>query len=107
MGPIFLSGFGEHDLKADSVVHVVRAWGDFERDAWAGGFVLELRDGRRVYLESWADGAEWGPDSDASVIPMAADEELPKLASNHASRLYGWVKDLPELAEYLRRVAIG
>jgi hypothetical protein len=30
------------DLNVRAIVRVLRAWGDFEGDAWAGGFVLEL-----------------------------------------------------------------
>ena len=95
---------GSHDLDVDAIVCVLRAWGDFEGDAWAGGFVLELRDARRVYVESYADGNDWGPDSCASAVPMAANSDLPKLPSKHASELYGWTENLPELGEYLRRV---
>jgi hypothetical protein len=95
---------GFHALQVDAIACVLRAWGDFEGDAWAGGFVLGLRDGRRVYIESYADGDDWGPDSCASVVPMATDSDLPKLPSKHASELYGWTKDLPEVGEYLRRV---
>jgi hypothetical protein len=98
---------GKHDLQIDSIASVVRAWGDFERDDWNGGFVVELRDGRRVYLESYADGDEWGPDSYASVMPMLADEDLPKLPSNHVSKPFGWRKGLPELDEYLRRAIVS
>jgi hypothetical protein len=29
---------------------------------------------------------------------------LPKLPKNHDSELYGWVEDLPELSDYLRRL---
>ena len=93
-----------HDLDVDAIACVLRAWGDFEGDAWAGGFVLEQRDGRRAYVESYADGDDWGPDSCASVVPMATDSDLPKLPSKHASELYGWTENLPELGEYLRRV---
>jgi hypothetical protein len=32
---------------------------------------------------------------------MAANSDLPKLPSKHASELYGWTENLPELGEYL------
>ncbi len=41
---------GSHDLNAQAITRVLRAWADFEADTWAGGFVLELFDGRRVYV---------------------------------------------------------
>ena len=53
---------GSHDLNVRAIARVLRAWGDFEGDTWAGGFVLELLDGRRVYVESYADGPDWGAD---------------------------------------------
>jgi len=55
-------------------------------------------------VESYADGNDWGPASCASVVTMAANSDLPKLPSKHASELYGWTENLPELGEYLRRV---
>lgn len=95
---------GSHDLSVAAIARVLRAWGDFEGETWAGGFVLELTDGRRLYVESYADGPDWGPDSCASVVAVATDSTLPKLPRNHDSALYGWVEDLPELGEYLRRL---
>src|SRR4029453_19504476 len=51
---------GSHDLNIRAIAGVLRAWGDFEGDSWAGGFVLELIDRRRLYVESYADGPDWG-----------------------------------------------
>jgi hypothetical protein len=34
-----------------------------------------------MYVESYADGNDWGPDSCGSVVPMVADSDLPKLPS--------------------------
>jgi hypothetical protein len=94
-----------HDLNVRAIARVLRAWGDFEGDTWAGGFVMELLDGRRVYVESYADGPDWGPDSCASVVAVPIGSTLPKLPRNHDSALYGWVEDLSELGDYLRRLA--
>lgn len=96
---------GTHDLNVRTIVRVLRAWGDFEGDTWAGGFVMELLDGRRVYVESYADGLDWGPDSCASVVALPIGSTLPKLPRNHGSALYGWVEDLSELGDYLKRLA--
>jgi hypothetical protein len=71
---------GRHALDVHAIAHVVRAWADCESDIWAGGFVLELNDGSRVYLEGFeSDG--WGPHSAASVVPMSAGNNLPNLSS--------------------------
>ncbi len=98
---------GTHDLNVREIVRVSRAWGDFEGDTWAGGFVLELLNGRCAYVESYADGPDWGPDSCASVVAAPIGSILPKLPRNHDSALYGWVEDLPELGAYLRRLNQG
>jgi hypothetical protein len=96
---------GRHTLDVHAVASVVRAWADCESDTWTGGFVLELNDGSRVYLEGFeSDG--WGPHSAASVVPMPAGNDLPDLSSNHCANLFGW-REAPELAEYLRRVGEG
>jgi hypothetical protein len=94
---------GRHALDVHAIAHVVRAWADCESDTWSGGFVLELNDGSRMYLEGFeSDG--WGPHSAASVVPMPADNNLPNLSSNHCANLFGWREDAPEFAQYLRRV---
>ncbi len=95
---------GSHNLNVRSIARVLRAWGDFEGETWAGGFVVELRDGRRVYAERYADGPDWGPDSCVSVVALPTNSLLPKLPKNHDSQVYGWVEDLPELSDYLRRL---
>jgi hypothetical protein len=64
---------GSHDLSARTIARVQRAWGDYEGETWACGFVLELLDGRRMYVESYADGPDWGPDSCAAVVPVPSD----------------------------------
>ncbi len=84
-----------------------RAWGDFEGETWAGGFVLELRDGRRVYAESYADGPDWGPDSCVSVVAVPTDSLLPKLPKDHDSQLYGWVEESPGAERLLETAGLA
>ena len=96
---------GTHGLNIREIVRVLRGRSDFEGDTWAGGFVMELLGGRRVYVESYADGPDWGPDSCASVVAVPIGNTLPKLPRNHNSALCGWVEDLSELGDYLRRLA--
>jgi hypothetical protein len=97
---------GTHGLETNMVARVLRLWADNEYDeggGWLGGFVVELRDGRRGYIESYADANRSGH-CGVSTLPVAAGSELPELPTNHISRLFGWIRDLPELNEYLRRV---
>jgi hypothetical protein len=94
-----------HTLDVHAIARIVRVWADRESDTWTGGFVLEFNDGSRVYLEGYeSDG--WGPHSAASVVPMPAGNDLPNLSRNHCANLFGW-REVPELAEYLRRVGEG
>ena len=95
---------GSHDLSVSDIACVLRAWGDFEGDSWAGGFVLELTNSRRVYVESYADGPGWGTHCRVSVSQVSADSAFPKLPPGHDSGLYGWVEDLSKLGDYLRRL---
>jgi hypothetical protein len=96
---------GVHALLPDEIVRVIKAWGDYESDAWSGGFVVDLKDGRRIYIESQGDGLEWGPASSVSVAPMEVGDTLPKLPEHHPSELYGWAEGPSELADYLARLA--
>ena len=59
-----------------------------------------------VYVESRADGPDWGMTS-VSVEATPRDSDLPKLPLRHDLELYGWVEDLPELGDYLRRLSQG
>ncbi|MSP76270.1 MAG: hypothetical protein EXR12_09055 [Rhodospirillaceae bacterium] len=94
---------GAQDLRPENIARIGAAWCDFEADWWSGGFVLHLHDGRTMYVESYDDG-EWGTDSWASAVPVAAGRDMPKLPHDHVSELYGWVSAPPELAEYLAHV---
>jgi hypothetical protein len=90
---------------ADEIAHVVKAWGDHESETWVGGFVVDLKDGRRMYVESRADGLEWGPESSVSIVPVDAGDTLPKLPEDHVSERYGWAESPSELDDYLARLA--
>jgi hypothetical protein len=119
-GHLYLLGFGETlafieaetargsskgDLRADTIKRVAWVWRDYDREDWSGGFVLELADGQRVYMESEVNGSCWGAGSNVVILPMAADQDLPELAENHDSKLYGWMKDPAELNEFLGRLS--
>jgi len=96
---------GRLKLKASEIARVLHAWGDFEGNTWTGGFVVELLDSRRMYVESGADGIDWGPESWVSVVALPPGRALPILPRNHDSVLFGWFEDLTELNEYLGRLA--
>jgi hypothetical protein len=94
-------GFAPRDVEA-----VEAAWGSYDvAILWHGGFVVRLRDGRRVYIESDA-GGDWGHDAKVGVEMLTADRRYPNLPADHYQRLFGW-DDAPikELDEYLKRLA--
>lgn len=70
---------GPARLDPSDVASVAWAWGDHESDDWHGGFVLNLHPGRRIYLETKAEGVDWGPGSMAIVTRMQPGAELPLL----------------------------
>src|SRR4029453_2244853 len=72
---------GSHDLNVGAIAHVLRAWGDFGGDPWGGGLCLGLFDRPRLYVESRADGPDWGMAS-VSVEAIPPDS-LPKLPLRH------------------------
>jgi len=89
----------------DQIASVVKAWDDHEAETWEGGFVVDLKTGRRAYIESQADGLDWGPKSSVSVVPMDVRDSLPALPQHHPSELYGWAESPAELNDYLARLA--
>src|ERR671912_2985041 len=52
---------GSHDLNVRAIARVLRAWGDFEGDTWAGGVVMEFPCRPRVFVKNYAAGPHWGP----------------------------------------------
>jgi hypothetical protein len=95
---------GSHNLNVRSIARVMRAWGDFEGETWAGGFVLELRDGRRVYVESYADGPDWGPGSCVSVVAVPT-HSLPAEAAKEPRLRAVWLGRGSPRAERLLETA--
>lgn len=82
------------------VKRVIRAWHDPKFESWCGGFVLELIDGRRLYLES--NEAEIGPPWDVAMSELPVGHGLPELSSRHFVKRVGWRTDLSRLDEYFQ-----
>lgn len=92
-------------LDPSDIASVAWAWGDHESDDWHGGFVLDLHSGGRVYLETKAEGMEWGPGSTATLTRMRPGAELPTLPGHHRVMHYGWHHAPSEMQEFLLRLA--
>lgn len=90
------------DVNAFMVKRVIRAWHDPKFESWCGGFVLELIDGRRLYLES--DESEIGPPWNVSMIELPTGQGMPQLSSRHIVNRVGWRTDLSKLDEYFQHL---
>src|SRR5215217_2182109 len=84
-----------HDLNVGAIARVLRAWGDFEGDTWAGGFVVELLDGRRVYIERLRGWSRLGARLLCVGGRRTHRQHPAKAPKNHGSNLYGWIEHLP------------
>ena len=91
----------------DDVEVAEAAWHSHGDDdiLWDGGYVLRLRDGRRVYVESCSGQGDWADDATVTVELLAAGQPYPKLGANHYQTLFGWDDAPEELAEFLKRLA--
>ncbi len=92
-----------HGIAAEDVVRVVQAWSDVEGEAWEGGYLVDLRDGRRAHLEAVVEEGGWTPRTrvlatlHAGGFDFASDDVPP----GHPVRIYGWVDGFQLLDEYL------
>lgn len=72
--------------KADSDEIVINTGIGAAGEAWSGGFVARLKDGRRVHVDGRAGLSRWyGEDSDIDAGPLEDGEQHPELGSR-----YGW-----------------
>lgn len=95
-------GFAPADVEAAEA-----AWHSHGDDdiLWEGGYVLRLRDGRRVYVESCSGQGDWADDATVSVEVLGHGQRYPELAASHYQTLFGWEDAPKELAEFLERLA--
>jgi hypothetical protein len=95
-------GFGVLDLLA-----VEGAWIDMASEAWSGGFVARLKDGRRVHVDGRAGRSHWSDeDSDIEAGLLKDGEQLPELGARHGWQGHAWDNAMARrLNELLERVA--
>ncbi len=57
----FTASVERSNIEENDIKHVKAAWGYGDCCAeWSGGFLLELKDGRWLYLTGWCDTTGWG-----------------------------------------------
>jgi hypothetical protein len=79
-------GFGALDL-----VSVEGAWISAAGEAWSGGFVARLKDGRRVHVDGRAGRSHWSDeDSDIDAGPLEDGEQHPELGARYGWQGHAW-----------------
>lgn len=67
-----LSGCG---IQREDVARVEAAWGtQGDYAEWDGGFVIRMKDGRRLYLTGWCDTTGWGCQDGTEMSELSGDE---------------------------------
>ncbi len=62
----------KHGFRPDDIVHVAQAWHGSDFDVWRGGFVLDLKGGRRARMECFSLLRDW-TDPDESAIRVTIE----------------------------------
>lgn len=63
---------------------------------WSGGFLLEMKNGRFVYVHGWCDYTGWGCQDGTGRQDL---DEMPELAALDKSE--HWETTLPDLQRYI------
>lgn len=92
-------------IRAADVAAVESFWSADGMDFTSGGFVLSLRDGRRVYLDVWIEtpGKEDSAPAevDVDLEPLSAEQSHPRFPSR-ADPIGGWQEDVAPLNAFLQ-----
>jgi hypothetical protein len=78
-------GFGALDLLA-----VEAAWIGATGEAWSGGLVARLKNGRRVHVDARAGGSHWSEDSDVEAGLLEGSALHPELGARHNWQGHAW-----------------
>lgn len=95
-----LSGSG---IFREEVASVEAAWGRVgDGNEWEGGFVLSMRDGRRLYISGWCDYTGWGCQDGTTLVELGGDDQLPSNpASEYADPPSDWDMAPADLQRYI------
>ena len=78
-------GFGAIDLLA-----IEGAWIGAAGEAWSGGFVARLKDGRRIHVDGRAGRSHWSEDCDIEAGLLDGKEQHPELGARHGWQGHAW-----------------
>jgi hypothetical protein len=97
-----LAGCG---IDRTDVKRAVAAWGiEGDYAEWEGGFLLEMKDGKYVYVSGWCDTTGWGCQDGTSRKDFDAMPDLATLESDRESwqdKIGEWETSLPDLQKYI------
>ena len=82
---------GRHGFGAPDLLAVEGAWIGTPGEAWSGGFVARLKDGRRAHVDGRAGAAHWS-DEDFNIEAGLLDggELHPELGARHGWQGHAW-----------------
>jgi hypothetical protein len=82
---------GRHGFGALDLLAVEGAWIGTPGEAWSGGFVARLKDGRRAHVDGRAGAAHWS-DEDSNIEAGLLDggEQHPELGARRGWQGHAW-----------------
>jgi hypothetical protein len=86
------AGFPREDIERVEAAHGENGDGN----EWSGGFIMRMKDGRRVYISGWCDYTGWGCQDGTNVEVMSDDAPLPPDAEGE------WETDPADLNRYVQ-----
>lgn len=90
------SGIDRTDIK-----RAVAAWGENGDYAeWSGGFLLEMRDGKFIYVSGWCDTTGWGCQDGTERQDFDSLPDLSTLKREYHEDAE-WETTLPDLQKYI------
>lgn len=88
-------------IERSDIARVVAAWGEEGMCAeWSGGFLLELKSGKFVYVSGWCDTTGWGCQDGTDREDFDALPELSALKREYHEDAE-WETTLPDLQKYI------
>ena len=82
---------GRHGFGALDLLAVEGAWIGAPGEAWSGGFVARLKDGRRAHVDGRAGAAHWSDgDSNIEAGLLEGSEPHPELGGHHGWQGHAW-----------------
>jgi hypothetical protein len=97
---------GRHGFGALDLLAVEGAWIGAASEAWSGGFVARLKDGRRVHVDGRAGRSHWSDEDSDIEAGLLDGEQHPELGARHGWQGHAWDDAMARrLNELLDRVA--